>query len=114
MSCWRPNKALTTVCVLEEDVKRLWAYRHAGYAKRLWGVWYRWTADSGIAPLLQFAGRLCPYLGAILAHCRYPLHTTVLEGINNKVKVVERMAYSCREEEYFFLKIRGAFPGDAR
>jgi hypothetical protein len=45
----------------------------------------------------------------VLAHCRYPIHTSVLEGINNKIKVIKRVAYGYRDEEYFFLKIRGAF-----
>ena len=44
----------------------------------------------------------------------YPLHTSVLEGIHNKIKVIKRMAYGCRGEQYFFRKIRAAFPGIGR
>jgi hypothetical protein len=29
----------------------------------------------------------------ILAHCRCPIHTSLLEGTNNKIKVLKRMAY---------------------
>ncbi|MDD3448756.1 MAG: ISL3 family transposase, partial [Gammaproteobacteria bacterium] len=29
-------------------------------------------------------------------------------------KVIKRMAYGFRDQEYFFLKIRAAFPGNAR
>ncbi len=36
---------------------------------------------------------------------------SVLEGINNKIKVIKRMAYGYRDDDYFFLKIRAAFPG---
>jgi len=43
--------------------------------------------------------------------CRYALDTGFLEGINNKIKVLKRMAYGYRDHEYFFLKIRAAFPG---
>ncbi len=35
---------------------------------------------------------------------------TVLEGINNRIKVIKRMAYGYRDDAYFFLKIRAAFP----
>jgi len=49
---------------------------------------------------------------SILAHCRWPLHTSLLEGINNKIKVIKRMAYGFRDDQYFFLKIRAAFPGN--
>lgn len=108
------NQSLMTVYVLKEDLKRLWRYRHSGYAKRLWEDWYQRAMESGIAALIQFANRLKPYLKGILAHCRHPLHTSVLEGINNRIKVIKRMAYGYRDEAYFFLKIRAAFPGDLR
>jgi transposase len=28
----------------------------------------------------------------ILNHCDYPIHTSKLEGINNKIKVIKRQA----------------------
>lgn len=108
------NRSLMTVYVLKEDLKRLWHYRHSGYARRLWEGWYQRAMESDIAPLIQFAKRLKPYLKGILAHCRHPLHTSVLEGINNRIKVIKRMAYGYRDEAYFFLKIRAAFPGNLR
>ena len=108
------NQSLMTVYVLRDDLKRLWRYRHSGYAKRLWEGWYQRAMESDIAALIQFANRLKPYLKGILAHCRHPLHTSVLEGINNRIKVIKRMAYGYRDEAYFFLKIRAAFPGDLR
>lgn len=108
------NKALMTVYVLRDDLKRLWRYRHAGYAKRLWESWLARAHESGIAALITFAQRLKPYLHGIIAHCRHPLHTSVLEGINNRIKVIKRMAYGFRDQDYFFLKIRFAFPGNTR
>ena len=50
----------------------------------------------------------------ILARCRHPLNTSIVEGINNTIKVIKRRASGYRDEEYFFLKIRAAFPGNAR
>lgn len=41
------------------------------------------------------------------------MHTGQLEGINNRIKLMKRMAYGCRDSAYFFLKMRAAFPGDA-
>ena len=34
--------------------------------------------------------------------------------INNTIKVIKRRAYGYRDQEYFFLKIRAAFPGIQR
>ena len=105
------NKALMTVYVLKDDLKQLWAYRSEAWARRSWKSWYRRATRSRIKPLRRFAKRLADYLPGILAHCRWPLHTSLLEGINNKIKVIKRMAYGFRDDAYFFLKIRAAFPG---
>lgn len=105
------NHALFTVYILKDDLKTLWDYRHTGYAERFWQQWYDRAISSGIKPLQQFAERLKPYLPGILAHCRWPLGTNFIEGINNKIKVIKRMAYGFRDDAYFFLKIRSAFPG---
>jgi len=105
------NHALFVVYVLRDALKDLWSYRHTGYAARAWRSWYRKALLSGIAPLRLFAKRLRPYVSGIIAHCRYPLGTNLIEGINNKIKVIKRMAYGFRDDAYFFLKIRAAFPG---
>ena len=40
------------------------------------------------------------------------MHTVQLEGMNNRIKVIKRMAYGYRDSEYFFLKIKAAFYGN--
>jgi transposase len=105
------NRALFTCYVLKDDLKTLWGYRHAGYALRFWEQWYHRAVRSRIGPLKAFARRLKGYLPGILAHCRWPLGTNLIEGINNRIKVIKRMAYGFRDDQYFFLKIRAAFPG---
>ena len=107
------NQALMTVYVMKDDLKQLWRYRHAGYAKSFWQAWYRRAMSSRLEPLKVFARRLRPYVAGILAHCRYPLGTNLIEGINNTIKVIKRMAYGFRDDHYFFLRIRAAFPGHA-
>lgn len=106
------NRALMTVYVLKDDLKALWHYRHAGYAKRFWEDWNRRAMSSRIEPLKHFARKLKPYLGGIFSHCRWPLGTSLIEGVNNTIKVIKRMAYGFRDDHYFFLKIRAAFPGN--
>ncbi len=70
------------------------------------------AASLRIEPLVTFDNRLAVFAHGIVAHARWPLHTSLLEGINNKIKVIKRMAYGFRDDAYFFLKIRAAFPGD--
>lgn len=108
------NHALFVVYVLRDALKDLWRYRQVSAAARAWRSWYRKALRSGIEPLRRFARNLRPYLSGILAHCRWPLGTNLVEGINNKIKVIKRMAYGFRDDAYFFLKIRAAFPGVGR
>ena len=105
------NEQLATVYVLKDDLKHLWDYKYPGAARRFWQQWHQRAVESGIEPLVKFAKALEGRLEGILAHCRYPLHTSVIEGINNKIKVIKRMAYGFRDDEYFCLRIRAAFPG---
>jgi len=106
------NAALMTVYVMKDDLKELWRYRHSGYARVFWDGWYRRAMSSRIEPLKTFARRLKPFVAGIIAHCRYPLGTNLIEGINNTIKVIKRMAYGYRDDHYFFLRIRAAFPGN--
>jgi transposase len=106
------NRALWVVYVLKDDLKRLWDYRSPTDAQRFWEQWFRRARRSRVEPLKKFALALKKKVHGILAHCRWPLHTSLLEGINNKIKVIKRMAYGFRDQEYFFLKIRQAFPGN--
>ena len=108
------NRALFTVYVLKDDFKQLWQYRAVHAARRWWVQWRRRARASRLAPLQRFVAMLERHLHGILAHCRYPLSTGILEGCNNKIKVLKRMAYGYRDDAYFFLKIRAAFPGIPR
>ena len=105
------NRRLATVYLLKDDLKSLWDYRYPRYAMDFFREWYARAIRSRIEPLKRFARRLREKIDGILAHCQYPLHTSLLEGIMNKIKVIKRMAYGFRDDEYFFLKIRAAFPG---
>jgi transposase len=74
------NQSLMTVYVLKEDLKRLWRYRHSGYAKRLWEGWYqlrtqqidatrRPTASVGVPLSLPWPTSQSTQVVAIYSHC---------------------------------------------
>ena len=108
------NAPLATVYLLKTAIKEVWFAPSVREGARRWKDWYRLAIDSGIAPAIAFAKRLRKYLRGILASAIFPLNTSVLEGVNNRIKVIKRMAYGFRDSAYFFLKIKAAFPGKAR
>jgi len=105
------NQPLAQVYVLKEQLKELWRCHTSWQAFKQWRSWLKIIKESELRPLMDFARKLKPYLRGILASAKYPLNTSVLEGINNKIKVIKRMAYGFRDNEYFFLKIKYAFLG---
>jgi transposase len=107
----RANRALFITYVLKDDLKQLWRYRAPAAARRFWRAWYRRALASRLAPLIRFARHLEARIDGVISHCRYPLNTGFLEGMTNKIKLLKRMAYGYRDDQYFFLKIRAAFPG---
>ena len=86
------NRKLAKLYIHQQDLKALWDYRHVGYAWRFWLDWQARAIRSRIEPLKAFARRLKAKIDGVPAHCRRPLRTSLLEGINNKIKVIKRMA----------------------
>ncbi|MDQ3160046.1 MAG: ISL3 family transposase, partial [Pseudomonadota bacterium] len=106
------NQSLMTVYVMKEQLKALWTASSAWQWRRDWTQWMSHAKESRIPALMQFARRLRGYWRGIVSRVRWPMHTGQLEGINNKIKVIKRMAYGYRDSDYFFLKIKAAFPGN--
>lgn len=108
------NQPLATVYLLKAELKEIWYAPTVREAARRWKTWLRLALDSQIAVLVQFAKRLSRYRRGILASAIYPMNSSILEGVNNRIKVLKRMAYGFRDAAYFFLKIKDAFPGKGR
>ena len=105
------NANLNLVYVLKDQLKHIWSYHRPGWARRALEEWCLLAETSGLTLLKTFAKNLRRHAEGIINHCRYALHTGRLEGVNNKIKVIKRMAYGFRDDAYFILKIKGAFPG---
>lgn len=73
----------------------------AGVSKgrRAWNDWRARAMGSGRSPLKACARNLTKRIDGVLAQCRWKLNTLVLEGMNNKVKVLKRMAYGFRDDD---------------
>lgn len=108
------NQPLMLAYLMKSQLKTLWYARTERAARWRLTHWLNQAFSSGVSSLVRFAQNLLPYADGIIASASYPLSTSVLEGVNNRIKVIKRMAYGYRDIDYFFLKIRAAFPGDAR
>ena len=103
------NQTLFQVYVLRDMLTRIWSYRHWLWAARALRDWCALARAVGHPELARFARMLERHRQGILNHCDYPIHTSRLEGINNKIKLIKRKAYGFHDQRYFTLKVKQAF-----
>jgi len=110
-----PEDGSRTVTIHLKPVARTMRCEHCGTrCRQVHETTVRRVRDLSMMALTLFAHRLKAYLHGILSRCRHALKTGIFEGINNTIKVIKRRAYGYRDQEYFLLKIRAAFPGIPR
>lgn len=103
------NSVLAKTLILKEKLKHIWDCDHWSTARARIMEWCSMARSIGYRVLDSFAGMLERHSYGILSHCRYPIHTGKIEGMNNKIKVIKRKAYGFRDHDYFALKIIQAF-----
>lgn len=101
----KQNKKLAKVYILKEYLKRLWQYKYPKCAEDFFLYWCQLALDTKCKELYKFVKMLLRYNYGIINHCYFQIHTSKLEGINNKIKVIKRKAYGYHDLEYFSLKI---------
>ena len=99
------NALLAQVYLLKEYLKRLWQYKYPKAAENFLNYWCELAEQTESELLIKFTKMLKRHAYGILNHCRFPINNARLEGINNKIKVIKRIAYGYRDLEYFKLKI---------
>ncbi len=102
------HKRLNTAYLLKESFGQLWDYEKDGWARRFFEHWRAALPWQRLQPYEQFAEMIERHGEGIAASCN-PENKVALgfvEGLNNKIRVIQRRAYGLRDEEYLRLKIR--------
>jgi transposase len=101
------NQRLHTAYVLKEQFSQLWMYRREAWARRFFEQWRQALRWQRLAPFERFAAIIERHWDGIAAYCR-PENKVPLgfvEGLNNKIRVIQRRCYGLRDEDYLHLKI---------
>jgi transposase len=101
------NKRLHTAYLLKESFGQLWSYEREGWARRFFEHWRAALKWQRLKPYEKFAEMIERHWDGIAAYCK-PENKVALgfvEGLNNKIRVIQRRAYGLRDEEYLRLKI---------
>ena len=101
------NKRLNTAYLLKESFGQLWDYEREGWARRFFENWRASLKWQRLEPYEKFAEMIDRHWDGIAAYCRPENKVSLgfVEGLNNKIRVIQRRAYGLRDEEYLRLKI---------
>jgi len=101
------NKRLNTAYLLKESFGQLWDYEKEGWARKFFENWKASLKWQRLAPYEAFAEMIERHWDGIAAYCKpeNKVGLGFVEGLNNKIRVLQRRAYGLRDEEYLRLKI---------
>jgi transposase len=101
------NKRLNTAYLLKESFGQLWSYDREGWARRFFDNWRSALKWQRLKPYEKFAEMIERHWDGIAAYCKPENKVSLgfVEGLNNKIRVIQRRAYGIRDEEYLRLKI---------
>lgn len=103
------NKTISQVMILKDNLKLIWACESRKEAQQQINAWCLLAESVHHPSVNKFINRIRRYEYGILNHCDYPIHTSIIEGVNNKIKVIKRNAYGYHDNRYFTLKVIQAF-----
>ena len=105
------NRRLNTAYILKEAFGQLWDYRTERGARAFFTRWKDSLKWQRLHPYQKFAGMIESHWDGIASYCHpeNKVSLGLVEGVNNKIRVLQRRAYGYRDEEYLKLKIVAAF-----
>ncbi|WP_419612478.1 transposase [Thiolapillus sp.] len=96
------NEPLATAYYMKEELRQIWRQSDKAPAEKALAEWIAKAAASNVGMLQQFAKTLAAHRSGILAYYDFDgLSTGTLEGTNNKIKTLHKMAYGFRDTEFF-------------
>jgi transposase len=101
------NKRINTAYLLKENFGQLWDYNSEAWARKFFENWRASLKWQRLKSYEKFAEMIDEHWDGIAAYCT-PENKVALgfvEGLNNKIRVIQRRAYGLRDEEYLRLKI---------
>jgi len=103
----KANKRLNTAYLLKESFDQLWSYQTEGWARRFFDNWKDSLKWQRLEPYEKFAKMIERHWDGVAAYSSPENKVSLgfVEGLNNKIRVIQRRAYGLRDEEYLCLKI---------
>lgn len=101
------NEPLFKAYYLKEDIDQIWMQSNKEEAEKQLQYWCDRAKESKLPAMVKCANSLLSHRTGILAWYDAKVTNAILEGTNNKIKVLKRKAYGYRDDEYFKLLLLG-------
>ena len=104
---FKRNQRLYKAYLLKESFSQLWDYTYPTSARKFFDNWKASLRWQRLKPYESFAKLVEKHWDGIVSHCRIENKVALgfVEGLNNKIRQIQRRAYGLRDEEYFRLKV---------
>jgi transposase len=104
---FKANKRLNKAYLLKESFDQLWGYKSAALARQFFDLWQDALRWQRLEPYRKFARMIEAHWDGMAAYCQEENKVPLgfVEGLNNKIRAIQRRAYGFRDEEYLRLKI---------
>jgi transposase len=86
---------------IKETLRDLWDHRQRGWAERHWRRWYFWATHSRLDPVIKVSRMLKTRLHNVMTFFTHRITNAVGEGLNAKIRTIQRMARGFRNFEHF-------------
>jgi transposase len=108
------NKRLNTAYLLKESFDRLWTYKSEAWMRKFFDNWKASLKWQRLDPFVKFSELVERNWDGLAAYCGIEEKPSLgfVEGLNTKIRVIQRRAYGLRDEEYLRLKILTAMLPD--
>jgi transposase len=103
----KANKRLNVAYLLKESFCQLWEYKKESWAQKFFDNWRSSLKWQRLKPYEDFAQMIESHWDGITAFIQSEDKVSLgfVEGLNNKIRVIQRRAYGLRDEEYLRLKV---------
>lgn len=101
------NHRLNTAYVLKESFGQLWDYKSETWARKFFDNWKASLKWQRLKSFEKFCELIERHWDGIAAFCKSENKVSLgfVEGLNNKIRTIQKRAYGLRDPEYLQLKV---------
>lgn len=110
----KANRRLHKAYLLKESFGQLWDYNNSVWARKFFDNWKAQLKWQRLEPFEKFAAMIERHWDGIASYCHPDNKVSLgfMEGLNNKIRLIQRRAYGIRDQHYLKLKVLTSFIKD--